>query len=30
MMEAGAQKVTKSIKSGMAENQAATKNQRIF
>lgn len=25
MMEAGAQKVTKSIKSGMAENQAATK-----
>lgn len=30
MMEAGAQKVAKSIKSGMAENQAATKNQRIF
>lgn len=30
MTEAGAQKVTKSIKSGMAENQAATKNQRIF
>ena len=25
MMEAGAQKVTKSIKSGLAENQAATK-----
>ena len=25
MMEAGAQKVAKSIKSGMAENQAATK-----
>ena len=30
MMEAGAQKVTKSIKSGMAENQGATKKQRIF
>lgn len=30
MTEAGAQKVTKSIKSGMAENKAATKNQRIF
>ena len=30
MMEAGAQKVTKSIKSGMAENQAATKKIRGY